>query len=244
MDIADFRKAVIAEMLGSLELDFDKCTFKSLISEEDIPMVPCDVSYDVLKEMDAFRPLWGRPFEPWGPDRLLNGGLQRTAHIAQFGFVALSTELLDTLARIIGKGAVLEAGCGSGYLSHALASRGVSIVASDKGERETLGFGILHAYRLDHEGASTELLPGVFDFVLLSWPPIGDAFAHEVARAMKPGQVLLYVGEWGAACADEGFTEYMDSGAFEELEEVSQALNRYHLRFQGLRDNWWAYRKV
>lgn len=198
--------------------------------------VPVDVPLATLKA----HPL----FHPREHSRLANFRA-RDAYIARCGFVLLTAETLDALARLCTDQKVLDAGAGTGFMASRLAARGVNITASDVGGEVMSEYGMQGLHRRDHEGDSRALLPGDFDVVLLCWPPYQESFGFEVAQAMRAGQILVTQGEGKHGCtADDAFFDYVENvHRFEPMPTWTQRLNEHHLRFDGIHDFWQVWRK-
>jgi len=79
------------------------------------------------------------------------------------------------------------------------------------------------------------------ELFILSWPHFNTNIASEIWLEMKPGQMLLYIGEdkYGC-CAEERFFDYATGN---EMEEESKILSYSHTRFRGFHDNVILYRK-
>lgn len=207
-----------------------------------------------IPKLEAGRPFAEMAEHPslWSLERLFGGGtnldvlvpaaMGREVYRAEYGFVVLCQELLDTLAGQLRGLRVLDAGAGGGYLSSELALRGIDVSAVDVGPMPEQGQ--FKVWRRDQNVDALTLLPGSFDAVMLCWPSLGKPFAERVARAMRSGQVLVYQGENQGGCtAADGFFELVDSEAFDALMPESQALREHNLRHTGLRDSWRVYRK-
>ena len=179
-------------------------------------------------------------------DRLL---LKHKAFNQDFGFCLITAEVLIFLAAFLADKKVLEGGSGSGWLADQLAQRGVVITAADWADyrqppRESgRGYPIRSVYRLDHHGDAVALLPGNFDAVLLVWPNYNTPFAENVAKAMKPGQILVYEGEDkdGNAATDAFFD--LLAAEFTPMRDETIALNKNHRTFPRRYDCWQVLRK-
>jgi SAM-dependent methyltransferase len=188
----------------------------------------------------------------------------RRMYIPEFGFVLLTEEVVAALVREVfgihragGHGSMpelLDAGSGTGFLAEVLARRGIGVCASDIGElgyyhQRNLGdedapaTSAAYIWRRDHDGDALALLPGAFDFVLLSWPPFWTEFALHVVRKMKPGQVLLYEGDHGCTGTAEFFSE-IESDRWVLLAEESERINDVHSQWENIHDEWLILRKV
>lgn len=80
----------------------------------------------------------------------------------------------------------------------------------------------------------------------MTWPPCNESFAVDVARAMVPGQLLIYEGENGGGCtADSAFFDYVsDRTRWERLFHRSDQLDAVHVTFSMNKDHWLMFRKV
>jgi hypothetical protein len=222
-----------AELLAALSQLHGTAPIEPLVPDQPLANMRDHVALKRRGLRKSFHPL-----DPLAP------GMVRDIYIAEYGFVVLSKELLDTLASLLGGREVLDAGAGPGYLSSRLGSRGVRVTASDLGASHDASYGFGPTHQRDHEGDSVELLPGNFNVVLLSWPPMSD-FAHRIATAMTAGQILVYQGEPHGGCtADESFfAQVEDDAQWEHLDTWTAALNQHHLQFQGIHDRWAVWQK-
>jgi hypothetical protein len=169
----------------------------------------------------------------------------RDAHIAEYGFVLLTQETGNALANLLRGKKCLDAGSGTGWLSHVLAEQGIDITASDK-HTVNNGHGFKKMWRNDHDGDSVDLLPGAFDAVLLSWPAYDWDFGTKVLQAMSKGQLLVYQGEgYGGCTGDDEMHDMLNDDAIWEQDKMAErALNAHHLQFDGLHDRWFVYKKL
>lgn len=169
----------------------------------------------------------------------------RDRYVSEYGFVLLTKECVEALVALLKGKKVLDAGSGTGFLSYSLAERGIDITAQDLW-LPNLGnpYTFRTVWKLDALGDVVAALPSNCDAVILTWPCHGTSFAHEVAQAMRPGQVLIYEGEGaGGATADDDFFGYLNSPQWHPRLEDTQALNRYHRQFPGIRDRWAVFEK-
>jgi SAM-dependent methyltransferase len=211
--------------------------------------VPGDAEPPAVLADEPYRALLAHPAFEHIANRRRAGSLCnpfRDAYLARFGFVVLSRETLDTLARLLRDARVLEVGAGSGYLASRLAARGTDVLACDRGGQHCSQYGLSQCYRRDHEGDALTLLPGDFDVVLMAWPPYREPLATNVARCMRPGQVLVYEGEGLAGCtaSDAFFEEVGDTARWAPLAAWNRALAEHHLSFARIFDTWQAWRKL
>lgn len=102
-----------------------------------------------------------------------------------FGYVVASAEVMNILSELLREaGPVLDAGCGSGYLSKELTRRGVSMFAVDSCDfREVRpsghGYPINAVYQRDALGDAASFVSNRFGAVLLAWPPLWPSFCAE-----------------------------------------------------------------
>ncbi len=169
-----------------------------------------------------------------------------------FGYVVASAEVMAILAELLQPvGLVLEAGCGSGYLSRELTRLGVPTFAVDccdfrEPRAEGQGYPISAVYQQDALGDASTFVSARFGAILLTWPPYSKPFALHVAQAMLPGQLLVYEGEGVGGCtADKDFFDFMgDVGLWERLPEASSRLNAVHVTLDGLHDRWMVWKRL
>lgn len=166
-----------------------------------------------------------------------------------YGYVLASRELMDAMADLLrDAGPVLDAGCGSGYISKELARLGVNAFAVDHVDY-TLptnhGYPISAVYQRDAQGDAVPFVTNDFGAVLMTWPPYDQPFALRIARAMLPGQLLIYGGENAGGCtANQDFFNYMvDERRWERLFHLSDQLDSVHVTFSTSKDHWLMYRR-
>ena len=169
-----------------------------------------------------------------------------------FGYVVATAEVMTVLAGLLREmGPVLDAGCGSGYLSKELARLGVITFAVDwcdfgQARPSAQGYPINAVYQRDALGDAAAYVSARFGAVLLTWPPYGQPFALRVAQAMLPGQWLVYEGEDAGGCtADDAFFDFMaDSRLWESLPDASCRLNAVHVTLDTLHDHWKVWKRL
>lgn len=169
-----------------------------------------------------------------------------------FGYVVASAEVMTVLAELLqNSGPVLDAGCGSGYLSRELTRQGVTTFAVDyrdfRVERPVgIGYPIKTVYQLDALGDAPSLITSRIGAVLMTWPPYDDPFALKVALAMLPGQWLVYEGENVGGCtANAAFFEFMsDSTLWQPMPDASSRLNAVHVTLATLHDHWTVWERI
>lgn len=172
----------------------------------------------------------------------------------EYGYALPTRELMDTLAGLLrGIGPVLEAGSGSGYLSKELTRLGVSTFAVDCVDysrpdqtHDVKPYVMNTVHQRDALGDAPSFVSDRFAAVLMAWPPFDRPFAIRVAKAMQPGQILVYEGENAGGCtANSAFFEYMaDECRWERLFHLSDQLDAVHVTFSMERDHWVIYRKL
>ncbi len=169
-----------------------------------------------------------------------------------FGYVVASAEVMTVLAELLqNSGPVLDAGCGSGYLSRELNRLGVTTFAVDYRDfREARpvgnGYPINTVYQLDALGDASSFISSQLGALLMTWPPYDDPFALNVALAMLPGQWLVYEGENVGGCtANTAFFEFMsDSTLWQPMPDASSRLNAVHVTLDTLHDHWTVWKCI
>lgn len=164
----------------------------------------------------------------------------RSKFIPNYGFVILPTETISLLAEILKGKKALDVGAGAGYLSNLLALRGVDITAIDN-------FSYLEKQGYYFAGTNKNIINQdvkdhpveKYDVVILSWPHDG----METLNKMVSGQILIYQGESCGGCTgSEEFHDVINDES--QFLEIKHDLNKYHLQFDGIHDNWYFYRKI
>jgi SAM-dependent methyltransferase len=173
----------------------------------------------------------------------------------EFGFILPSRELMDRLADILRQemgheGRVLDAGSGSGFMTKELCRLGIDTFAVDRCDYENkqrqFGYPMIHVYQRDALGDAVDHVSNQFAAVLLIWPPYDKPFAFDIAKAMHPGQLLIFEGEDAGGCiGDEKFFEYVSDGKrWMKLKALSDQLDSVHVTFAPLHDHWSIWRKL
>ncbi len=104
---------------------------------------------------------------------------------------------------------------------------------------------MIQVHQRDAQGNAVQYVAGGFGAVLLVWPGYDRPFAQDIAKAVRPGQLLIYEGEIRGCCADDAFFDYLDdSAAWEYKTDLSDELNSFHVTFANARDRWKVYRKA
>ncbi len=202
-------------------------------------------------------------FQPWDEEASFSPGVDATwdyhyqlssLYKFHWGFTLPTRELIDQLVDILQRetgsaGRVLDAGSGSGFLARELCRLGVDTFAVDTCDYENrehqFGYPMIQVHQRDVQGDAVEYVAKGFGAVLLVWPGYDHPFGHNIAKAMLPGQLLVYEGEIRGCCADDAFFDYLDDpSTWEHRADLSDALNACHVTFAGVHDRWRVYRKV
>ena len=173
----------------------------------------------------------------------------------QYGFFLPTAELMDGLVSILSReigvnGRVLDAGSGSGFISKELCRRGVEAFAVDRCDYENkerqFGYPVINVYQRDALGDAVDYVSNRYGAVLLVWPPYDQPFAFDIAKAMQPGQLLIFEGEDAGGCTgDDQFFEYVsDADQWLALKDLSDQLDAVHVTFAPQHDHWSIWRKV
>lgn len=172
----------------------------------------------------------------------------RQKHIQFLGFPIITKEVINELSSFLGNMKVADLGCGTGYISAALKSRGVNIDAYDNySSNYSVGKMNNAQYCEIHNVDYFEIDLEQYHAILMSWPDYDSDNAFKIASKMKPGQILIYQGESKGGCtADDKFFDLIDDETqFFELIDMYYILNEYHVNFAkiSIRDHWRIYRK-
>jgi hypothetical protein len=159
----------------------------------------------------------------------------------------MTAETLSELVKFCEGKKVLDAGCGTGFISYNLRKHGIDVIAVDNEESRycftdekpwTRQNFVVKGNALDH------LKPDI-DVVIISWPDYQTDFSLRIAKKLQIGQYLIYQGEsYGGCTGCDEFHELVDTGKFRFLDHESAALNEQHLQFGGIHDSWYIYQRV
>lgn len=139
----------------------------------------------------------------------------REKFIQRYGFAILTREAIEVIRPY---GPLLEIGAGSGYWTYELQNYGVDVIATDS-HSEAFGWfqsGTSIRGRWKKTFVNVEKLEAV-DAVrkypnrnlLVVWPSYGESWAADALDTFT-GQVVVYMGEWGSACAEDRFFDQLD----------------------------------
>lgn len=197
--------------------------------------------------------MYPQPFDPeaWDQRRLL-----RDSYINKIGFVIYTEEVINVLSSLLKTKKVVEVGSGSGFLSRVLSSYGITVVAVDNNKSiyvmsRTEGNRWGQIYQQDITKDAVTYLKKVNkdappDVIIMCWPDYDSPFAHKIAKAMLPGQILIYQGEGHYGCTgDDSFHDFVDDDTlWESQQEIADQLNEHHVQFEGIHDRWYVYKKL
>lgn len=157
---------------------------------------------------------------------------------ARIGFALPSQEALATIARHSRN--IIEVGAGSGFWAHQLRRVGVDVIATDlhtalNNYRQKIG-----AHSPVIRMSAIEAIKAYPDRdVLAIWPCYRRNWLEKAIDHMKPGQLLLYVGEGRGGCTatDGFFRKTSHPRVFDTVEE------HYLAQWPGIHDNLIVFRK-
>jgi hypothetical protein len=138
---------------------------------------------------------------------------------------------------------IVSVGCGFGYTEKLAEKEGADIVLTDilpdlenkwcHNKKIDFPVGVL---KMDGEEAVKNFKDRN---VFMAWPPYNNKMAYQVAKAMKVGRYLIYVGESHGGCTgDDNFFTLLHS-KFEEVENEA-----FVPSWSGIYDNVVIYKKV
>ena len=130
---------------------------------------------------------------------------------------------------------VVEIGAGTGYWSYLLSEMGATVRAYDNGSWSNFFTGDSW-YHIRRGGPG--MLRHYPDAVaLIVWPPYDKPMAFEVAKRLRVGQVLVYVGEGSGGCTGCDKSFGLLESDFEEVDSI-------HIpQWWGLHDRLEIYRR-
>lgn len=156
------------------------------------------------------------------------------------GCVFLSYEWIKPLARWIGPKKCLEIMAGSGSLSYGLQQCGVDIIATDD-----YSYGNVQKKWFDNnqwvDVKKVECVEAIKQFgqerdiVLCAWPEQTDRAYYSLLkmREINPKAMMIYIGEFYGATADENFMRTVKLVNDEQFEEIIKKYKRCY----GIYDN-------
>lgn len=138
---------------------------------------------------------------------------------------------------------ILSVGCGFGYTEKLAEKEGADVILTDispdlenkwcRNEKMDFPSGIL---KMDGKTAVKSFKDRN---VFMAWPPYAKDMAYQVAKSMKVGRYLIYVGESHGGCtADDAFFDLLYA-KFEEVESEA-----FVPSWSGIYDNVTIYKKI
>lgn len=174
-------------------------------------------------------------------DRMLYDWEMRRRYVKHRSWFILTAETALTLAYYLADKSVIEVGAGNGFLAGWMRELGVrsykayDFFRSGYFSRKDTNYGVMNrnAFRVRIKGP---------DVIVMCWPLLNAPFARRIAAKMVSGQILIYQGEWNGCTGDRRYHEMLED-QFEELEDITQSLNKHHVQWFGLHDDWYVLRK-
>lgn len=129
----------------------------------------------------------------------------------------------------------LEVMAGAGYLSWALREQGIDVIATDSMEwGRRMNWQIVTPIEELTANQAIWKYGKQVDIVIMAWPFM-DEDAYRALRLMhyvNPGALMVYIGEWGGACAEDNFF-----ANFDEIEDpIFRAVAGRFQRFDCIND--------
>lgn len=140
------------------------------------------------------------------PDLWLRSYDGRRRLIKTYAWAIPSQEALEAIAAW---SPLVEIGAGTGYWASLLAAMGADVAAYD----EAPGFNDWTDHAVYHPvsvGTHLAVHSHQDRALFLCWPPMSDMAS--LALQAYTGRRLIYAGEYGGCCADDGFFEQIDRG--------------------------------
>ena len=148
-----------------------------------------------------------------------------------------SGELIRSLVKL---GPIVSVGAGYGYTESLALVLGADLIATDIKPNSSNSWcrGGKYYCKVEELAAVDAVRRWPERNVFLAWPPYDTPMAHDVAEAMSPGQLLIYVGESAGGCTgDDSFFSKLRS-EFEEIDEITIA------SWSGIHDQCIVYKKL
>jgi hypothetical protein len=146
----------------------------------------------------------------------------------------------DLVATLVEYGPILSVGAGYGYTESLALEKGADLIATDIAPNDRNQWcreGKLRC-KIEEMDAVEAVQHWPERNVFMAWPPYDTPMAHEVAEAMLPGRILIYVGEGESGCTgDYAFFKKLDED-FEEIAEIGIA------SWSGIYDRCQVYKKI
>lgn len=168
----------------------------------------------------------------------------RSAYISRIAFPLYTIETIEALAKFLEGKKVLEIGSGFGYLGRLMQDRGVQYTTLDDyrtsyGTHD--GFNKLrNLYSHSHiRQPARAMLRRIhrYDVIVLSWPDYCKNLAYDIARKLRPGQIMIYQGELYGCTANDRFHEYLE-GMRSFWWDIEDKLNEKHATINFIHDQW------
>ena len=139
---------------------------------------------------------------------------------------------------------------GMGLLTKLLRDRGLDVTLNDisaTGEGEGHKYWYIRANQfapVDIVSSAAEVDYDDYNVAFMSWPCCDANWDHFVLDKLKPGTLLIYLGEGSGGCTGSGLFHERLRKYFHELDTLSEDIEEHHVRFYSMHDRWHVYRKL
>ena len=141
----------------------------------------------------------------------------RLPKIKKYAHAVPTKEALDTIAQY---SPIIEIGAGTGYWAYLLEKQGATALPFDL-HPPKYGRNNYHEHWWMHvrTGGPGEVKRYPKHTLFLCWPPPDDTMAHHALQCYA-GEIVIYIGEWTGACANEAFFVLLEK-EFEQIKIVN-----------------------
>jgi hypothetical protein len=179
----------------------------------------------------------GDGITPYGFARGLSSTMYRTDLVTRFSWAIPTPADMAWLATTLDGRPLVEVGAGSGYWAWQASQVGVDVIAYEPHEPAANDYVDGPEYfPLERADAVTAARQHPDRALLMVWPSYEATWAADALRAYQ-GDLLVYVGEHWACCAEESFFELLDA----EWDELGESPD--HRTWWGIHCRMTAYRR-
>lgn len=207
---------IFHELLKNIHIEIDKESLISKIKENIEKLKRHQIPDSYPKEIESIDGLLVLSMH--GQEYM------RDSIIALSSFPLITKRWVKVLAKYLSGEKCLEIMSGSGMLAYALKEMEIDIIATDNMEWNWENKWT-DVKQMDYKEAIKCYMKDC-SYLILSWPEMGDGAYHalKLMRKENPKAKMIYIGEFGGACANEKFVDTAQIVDEEWIKKINENL--------------------